>query len=184
MNKPAPIFGELDYRMSVVKRWSVVSTLRQQSLAEHSFNVALMADRIATNWFGIQDKWVRFEVYDYAIKHDRKEAITGDFPSYIKRFVDELAIDEHYAEEFGIELEAGKTIRHIVKIADYMDAIIYLDMEMAHGNKSVLALRTDLRNRFETWCDANGHKSVPALADLTFNNLGAGSYTHEIVGFK
>lgn len=178
------IFGELDYRMSVVTRWSVVSTLRKQSLAEHSFNVAVIAERIAIQWFGWRDKYVLYTVYDYALKHDRKEAVTGDFPSYIKRFIDEDAIDDFYEPEFGPDPEPTKLVRQIVKIADYIDAIIFLDMEMSHGNLSVSALRKDLRERFGVWCEDNGHKTVPALADILFSDLGYGSYKHEIVGFK
>ena len=41
------IFSELDHRMSVVLRWSVVETIRKQNLSTHSYNVAIMADRIA-----------------------------------------------------------------------------------------------------------------------------------------
>lgn len=155
------IFNELDFRNFVVQRWGVVSTIRKQSIAEHGWSVAVLADRIAREWFGITDERLLYQIVRRAIFHDWRESITGDFPSYMKRHVDTTLLEA----EFGDMIDAvntdifvgekwGDLVRAIVKIADYIDAAIFLRMELSHGNKSVLYILRDLEQRFKVYCES------------------------------
>ena len=152
------VFGELDYRMSVVERWSVVLTIQRQNLATHSYNVANIAHGVAIDWFGITSERVLYQILRLALNHDKKETITGDFPSYMKPFVDEDAAigqfieDDALAEPWDVGTE-WNIVRVIVKIADYLDALIFLRMEISLGNKSVAHHLRAMEARFKRYLE-------------------------------
>lgn len=153
-----PIWNELDFRLSVVNRWQVMPTIRKQSVAEHQHNVAKIAERLAINIYG----WGEFETRTYdvmrrALSHDDLEAIIGDPPSYTKPFVKE----EEMAAEFGDLMRetwyADEVIppqtKWIVKAADYIDAAVFLRVEISMGNRTVTGILRNLEYRFRTKCD-------------------------------
>lgn len=148
------VFNELDFRLSVVKRWSVVSTLRQQSVAEHSFNVIIIAERVALNWFQITDPVRLYYITRRARYHDYYESVTGDAPTYMKRFINEAAahleIEANLTEDIDIGVE-HELDRIIVKIADFLDALIFLRMEVSHGNRSVVNHLRKMEERFREY---------------------------------
>lgn len=190
------IFNELDHRLSVVKRWSVVQTIRQQSVAEHSYNVTIIALRIAEQWYGITGGQALSAIMKRALFHDWWESITGDAPTYMKRFIDETsAITEFEANEIteGVDLgDADRDVfRVIVKMADYIDALIFLRMEVSLGNKSVVHHIREMEQRFKEYLEENpveGVKSATAyelyqlhIVDGMFN--GNGQFMSELHGF-
>ena len=69
-------------RASNVMRWHTVPMVRTQSVAEHSFNVAMMVEELATR--------LKFKFEDIdrlvarALHHDLHEIIDGDTPSPVK----------------------------------------------------------------------------------------------------
>lgn len=101
-------------RLAHVPRWSVVPVIRRQYVAEHSYNVAMLAW-----WIADELKIPPHKVIEKALMHDTGEAITGDLPSPVKGRGDVL----------GSTLEEA-----IVKLADYMDAYLYTSEEEQLGN--------------------------------------------------
>lgn len=195
------IFGELDFRLSVVQRWAVVSTVRKQSVAEHSYNVAILSERIAREWFSIDDDAVLFALVRRALYHDWRESITGDPPSYMKWAINEVGIDAvfgDYIEDHEVDLHPGpeawaNTVRGIVKVADYIDALIFLHMEVSHGNRSIVPLMRNLEHRFKVTCRELGvtvsetFTMVPELyrAQVWDQLFGPnGQYETEVYRFK
>src|SRR5690606_20843295 len=75
-------------RASDVVRWQIVRVLKGQSVAEHSFNVALIALELADRL-----KVDRGEVLHYAILHDLPEVLTGDIPTPTKRVIGKDLLD-------------------------------------------------------------------------------------------
>jgi len=125
-------------------RWGVLRVIRRQSVAEHSFYVAvysaLICDAIEIS------PTLRNEVMDWAIFHDAAEQFMTDIPGPVKR---EIA-DPHEVQKFedkGLERRFGASarlnsktrsvVRAIVKVADYLDEVCYLIGESRLGNKEV-----------------------------------------------
>lgn len=103
-------------RAQSIKRWTIVNTAKQQSLAEHTFNVMAIARRICTA-LNIDDR----NVMKYAFDHDLDEVLTGDIPTPAKK---RLEIDLPYngnGKELCSELELA-----VVKTADVMEALIFI----------------------------------------------------------
>lgn len=141
------IFNEIDHRLSAVKRWTIIHTIRQQSVAEHCFNAALIASRIAEEWFGVYDCTIMSGIYRWALHHDRPEALSGDLPTISKDLYDEHSLLIRYGELLRDNvIPVGEFVSYVVKIADRMDAICFLLMEMSLGNKSVEGLYLHLED--------------------------------------
>lgn len=173
---------ELDYRLSVVKRWQVVSTIRTQSVAEHQHNVAVIAERIAREWFDIKSIVELYTIQKFALTHDAFEAIMGDPPSYMKPYVDETRAEMdlgHLLPELPMDPD-GET-RHIVKVADYIDALTFLMMEMSHGNHSVKHHLNKTSTRFEAFDPQSYGRFVVEVVGPMFN--GGHDYISEVDGF-
>lgn len=153
------IFDELDLRLSTVRRWTILHMIRQQSVAEHSYNVCILAERIAVHWFNIQDPGTLYNIQKWALRHDRSEAFTGDYPTIVKDLLDEAGLEARYADLLPTskhQFDIG--VQQIVKLADRIDAIIFLKMEISMGNKTVAhvaaSIERDLLERMLAWYDA------------------------------
>jgi 5'-deoxynucleotidase YfbR-like HD superfamily hydrolase len=114
-------------RASHVKRWHIVDTTRPQSVAEHSFNVALLAEEICSITNADHD--FRMMVQRYAIHHDIPEVALGDLPTSVKSVFGDEALEE--VEQLSKKLDplsgmASPAIHRIVKLADLLDSVIFL----------------------------------------------------------
>lgn len=119
-------------RLSHVKRWSVVEMSRSQSVAEHSYNVAMIATAIVDKLEKLTHvpHNLRGNVMSWALLHDVPECLTGDMPTPFKNVlggevgVAERAVFPKYAElKDGI----GDWPITIVKIADIFEAMIFTE---------------------------------------------------------
>jgi len=107
-------------RASHVSRWNIVNVSRHQSVAEHSFNVCMIARRLCKE-LDVEDT----NIIKAALEHDLDEVIFGDIPTPAK---DKLAAS-------GIDINAivGNKMRDltpldetILKVADLLDAVLFL----------------------------------------------------------
>lgn len=129
--------------LAYLPRWSIVRTLRQQSVAEHSYYVCVYARQIADI--------VRFdgdyaELLKYAMAHDLEELETGDLAAPAKKQGHVVVLSE-VAETivenlFGLEVlgdmfKTSRGVKAIVKAADCMDAVMFLCEELQMGNKTL-----------------------------------------------
>ena len=118
-------------------RWNMVPLQRQQSLAEHTFMVAMVAEHIA-NELGITTG----AVIRLALYHDLEEVMTGDIPAPTKRALENTGVN--FGAVFNklgfIDLTAPPNASTIVKAADYIADIIYL---RRYGNMPYAVLVMD-----------------------------------------
>lgn len=116
-----------------VPRWSVIKTLRPQSVAEHSFAVAVLTMELITRLSPYNfEHPVSLGAVIWAICHDAPETYTGDIDGLLKR--------EHPAVKAALEVAEGEAfpwygrmrdgmlppLVALVKVADTIESIVYL----------------------------------------------------------
>lgn len=109
-------------RAQYVKRWTIVHTIKQQSLAEHTFNVTMIARAICKR-AGLDD----VNVMKACLAHDLDEILTGDIPSPTKREAKERGWDLNNIYVRVTSRELTPVEESIVKIADLMEAVLFID---------------------------------------------------------
>ena len=117
-----------------VRRWHIVQTSREQTLAEHSFAVAVIAGTLAAamHYKGLMHDRLKLALLQHALAHDLIEVRTGDMPTPFKRFLEkaggagivEKAEDLVDSDHSGAMRQvAGTEIETIVKLSDLIEAI-------------------------------------------------------------
>ena len=140
-----------------VRRWHIVQTSREQTLAEHSFAVAVIAGSLAAavRYQGLMHDRLQLKLLQHALSHDLIEVRTGDMPTPFKRFLEqaggvgivEKAEDLVDSDHMGAMRQvAGSEIETIVKLADLIEAIYFLQDNGvgAHAKVVLDGLRTNL----------------------------------------
>lgn len=118
-------------RAGHTKRWNIVNTTREQTVAEHLFNVAMIARTIQEH---LGYEYHRDLLLDWALIHDIPEVVCGDPPSPTKKRmkmmgfdIEDLydSIDPTY-KEVKETAQTVDIVYDIVKIADLLDAYYFL----------------------------------------------------------
>lgn len=128
-----PVFSDLDHRLSVVKRWGILHTIQNQSVAEHVHNVVRITMRIGYNWFHL-DRDQMLTAIIWAHHHDDAESLTGDLPTMVKPWFDEDEFEMAHEDLLTVTTLPPDDIENIVKLADKMEGLYFLYMERALGN--------------------------------------------------
>lgn len=114
-------------RMMVIKRWGIISMTRTQSVAEHSYNVAMMALNIYNNSRNLGVNVER--ILMLALTHDLPEIHTGDIPMSLKTDDIKQAVKEYenaaYPKLSAFKQQSKEIELLVVKAADIMEAITY-----------------------------------------------------------
>ena len=124
-------------RASHVKRWHIVNTSRVQTLAEHSFNVSVIAGSLAARlrWPGLLVYESKLNLLNWALTHDLIEVKTGDIPTPTKKVLSEVSGTNILEQmESKVDYEAmmlyrqirNTDIEYIVKVADLLEALNFL----------------------------------------------------------
>ncbi len=112
-------------RVSEVKRWHIVETLRPQTLADHSYRVAMLALRLAEKAYVIADldpTLVGMILYAAAV-HDVHEIDYGDIPTPAKTGGDD-GMEEFWKSRGGMPT-IPENVQLLIKIADKMEALLF-----------------------------------------------------------
>lgn len=165
------------YRSQHVKRWHIVHTSRQQTVAEHSYMVTMISmvlvEKMEENMeepFGAQEK---MDIMKWSLMHDLPEVIMGDAVSPVKRLAKEEFDKIEKQVDPGLKrYEKGLSdkIKTVVKIADLIDALKYLKTEGMNGQAVSIYSRLykDLvfliREAKERWPSINWDMSRNVLA--------------------
>lgn len=175
---------------SVVTRWGVIQTHGRDTIADHSYRVAMYAQDIAKliKWMQGNDVGIMYTAYywlmRYALIHDLDELFTGDTVTFVKSEI----IDQDRAAHFvalqmrermpGIAAEFTQIaslpyadgIKKIVKAADWFDSLLFIIGEQQMGNAAIQKYEAYSLDNFKTaWfnlpCDS------PRLAELWMNEI-------------
>lgn len=122
-------------RLSFVPRWTIVPTVYKQNVAEHTFHV-LWIYLWLHNRFAVSKN--DFYALCRIIEHDADEAMTGDGPSPSKPFPDASDADAE---------------RCWIKIADYLEAYLFIREDAALGNSTMNAICIDVCNRGQVFVE-------------------------------
>ena len=154
-------------RMKNIYRWGLMRNTRQESLSEHSLEVAYFAHALAI----IKNK--RFggnldpnKAAVAAMFHDTSEIITGDMPTPIKYYNPEIKkvykeieavaekqltnmLPDDMKEEFTEIYNPDKQISLIVKAADKLSAYVKCLEEIKMGNKEFEEAAKSIKSTLE-----------------------------------
>lgn len=108
-------------RASGVTRWHIVRTVKPQSLAEHTFDVVMIARAIA-KIAGYDD----YEITKAALLHDLDEIVNGDFPTPTKNRARDKGwnLNELYRDITGREISNDESL--IIRLADKLADLYWL----------------------------------------------------------
>lgn len=162
--------------LSHVPRWAIVRTIQRQSVAEHSYYVAIYADQIAEliEWQGSRRNLMRLAMF-----HDMDEILSGDIASPAKAVLNCAEYRtwssklmsgrfSYFEEWFQSEPGRVKEALTILHVADWLEGVLFLCDEEFLGNKNVRDVRCHCEERlFEAI------KLLPATMEdvIKFNGL-------------
>jgi 5'-deoxynucleotidase len=132
-----------DSMLARVPRWTILRTIQKQSVAEHSFLVALWAGRIAQliGWRPGQPM-DHLTLNRWALVHDITESWTGDVPTPMKKFYDHNRLEKSIKFPDGewqwLRQAVDSEMVGIVKVADLLEAYLFLCVERSLGNTDPL----------------------------------------------
>jgi len=134
-----------------IKRWSIVRTIRSQSVAEHSYYVALMVPRLLRE-YGVEDPKILLHAVEYALMHDMNEVLTGDIATPIKKRLQPDVFD-NMSIEFGMKpAHPGELVMAAIKVADLFEAAAFLAEEIAIGNGRVVDVQRVIKKKLASAC--------------------------------
>lgn len=153
-------FYALIFRQKYIKRWGLMRNLRDESLAEHACDTAILTHALAAIGNRYLDKHYDTErAVTLALFHDTGEVYTGDLPTPIKYYSAEMrdnyktieknaveALLCHLPEELVPEyrpllLGDSDPLYRLVKAADKLSALIKCIEEEKSGNSEFSAAK-------------------------------------------
>lgn len=143
-------------RMKLIDRWALMNNTSKENIAEHSHSVAVIAHSLAVignKKFG--KSYDAQRVCLLALYHDTTEVITGDMPTPVKYYNDDIKnvykdieniagerllamLPEEFREDyepFFKHTDEDKELWRLVKAADKISALIKCIEECRMGNR-------------------------------------------------
>ncbi len=161
-------------RMKLIDRWALMRCTQKENVQEHSLQVAMIAHvltLIKNKFYG--GNLSPEKVATYAIYHDATEVLTGDLPTPVKYFSNDIRnayqeIEGHavqqllsllpadFQEDYRKLLqhdEADQEIHKIIKSADTLAAYVRCLEEQAAGNHEFRKAKKTIELKVKAICD-------------------------------
>ena len=158
-------------RAQYVKRWTIVNTTRDQSLAEHTFNVTMIARAICKE-YNICD----VNVMKACLAHDLDEILTGDIPTPVKLMAKGKGWDLNAIYERVTSRTLSKDEEWIVKIADSIEASVFLD-ENGSSDRHTKRVAEFMHSRTVKLAEGAPSRLLGA-ASVVIKQISRGEYTN------
>ena len=149
--------GELSIRDLMraghVTRWQIVRTSRNQTLAEHLFNVTMISLELAERLFPDADCSDKYAIMDWALHHDIPEVYLGDISTPVKQRVKESGgadvfnnLERGVSEKWWLAKERveGHPFKDLVKLADIIDGVLFMQIEGIGTHAETVRKKLDL----------------------------------------
>ena len=158
-------------RMKLIRRWSLMKSVSEENIAEHSAQVAQIAHALAViknRMFGGNVNADR--VTSIALYHETSEVLTGDLPTPIKYYNEEIRrsykeiegiankklismLPEALQEDYRalIEVPADSYEHILVKAADKISAYIKCIEELRSGNREFSKAESALKKEIDAY---------------------------------
>ena len=166
-------FFALLSRMKYISRWALMRNSREEDLSEHAAEVAMIAHALCTIGNIRLHKCLNAEKAALiGLYHDASEIITGDMPTPVKYYNEQIRsayreIEEQAEEKllrtlpadlraayreifFGSDDADEVYMRRLVKAADKLSALIKCVEEERAGNAEFRTAETSIRKAAET----------------------------------
>ncbi|MBQ4569265.1 MAG: 5'-deoxynucleotidase [Ruminococcus sp.] len=163
-------FFAMLYRMRYIDRWGLMNNTKVENISEHSLDVAVLSHALVTisnKRFGTKLNADRAAVM--GVFHDASEIITGDLPTPVKYYNDQIR--SAYKQIEGISEQsllsmlpndlrqeyeplistdsADKELLSFVKAADKLSALIKCICEIRMGNREFTKAERTIRDALE-----------------------------------
>ena len=158
-------------RMKFIRRWGLMKSVTVENIAEHSAQVAQLAHALAlikNKKFG--GKLDANKVATMALYHETSEVMTGDLPTPIKYYNENIRksykdiehtanerliamLPEEFREDYRqiIEVSAESEEHALIKAADKLSAYIKCVEELNSGNREFAMAERSLRAEVEKY---------------------------------
>lgn len=166
--KPLTIQDKL--RASTVKRWHIVNVSQQQSVAEHSFNVAMISAHMCQK-MGRGVAFTQAVAY-HAMMHDIDEVILGDTPTPTKIIMLECGFDINKVMPPEMPVPVG--YKPIIKAADYIDALMYIRENGVGRHADAVAV--DIHKNYNVFFQSLDDDALRDAMRETLNDLRNGEF--------
>lgn len=183
-------------RMKLIKRWSLMRNIQQENIAEHSYQVAVIAHGLALAGQKYYDKAVDIQkVVLLALYHDAGEVIIGDLPTPVKYFNPEIKtsygkiedvakskllsfLPDELSDEYSSLMFAAEDTyeARLVKAADKLSAYVKCLEELAAGNREFVKAKDSIGKELEKY------RQMPEVAWFMDNCLEGFSRTLDELG--
>lgn len=153
------------YRLKYIKRWSLMRNTTHESVAEHTFHVALLTHMLCTIANEVFGKEIPTEqLVSAALFHDATEVFTGDIPTPVKHHNPEILANFRKIEDRAAKrlvsmvpkplqqvykplLEGRKSddpnLKYM-KAADLLDAYLKCTTEVSAGNREFVSAKKQI----------------------------------------
>lgn len=166
--------------LAFVPRWVIARTIRTQSVAEHSFFVAVYTAQLCELLELSKEETLNSVIL--ALTHDWEECFTGDIPGPVKKSTfDKTKFNTYISRgvslRFDFSYRYGKNAVYdkIVKTANLIDEVLYLCGERQLGNQSIEQFYNNSIRRLRIswnelpWPEPNMRSKKWELIDLAIN---------------
>ena len=156
-------------RMKYINRWGLMNSTRQENISEHSLETAIIAHALAVIGNKRLGKSINADkVAVMAIFHDCSEIITGDMPTPIKYYNNQIKeaykeieaaaaekllsrLPDDLREEYEVIFneEENRDLHRYVKAADKLSALIKCIEELKMGNAEFKTAKTSITKSLE-----------------------------------
>lgn len=124
-----------ELRLHLIERWAIIKTTRRQTVAEHSYNVAVITKLLCKKMFADWRVWYK-DLMIEAIEHDQDEIYTGDIPTPCKN--------------------GNSDTSPIVKLADLIEAYVFLKCNCDDTGNVEMWCLCNLKAAINNHCNLNG----------------------------